>query len=1435
MTYLVTPSARRLVATTLVILGALWQPSSASAQAIVNVCNQAELVSKIFLARTNGGNGQVTFNCDGTIRLTNTIAFHVPALTNSLTNFVILDGTNHFITFSGPTTTNLTNSSHLFSIGAGMQVEFRNVRFINGRATNGGALWIASNATVFAQSCIFSNNAALGSNGVNGVAFTGQSSTGTGRDGGNGTAGVNAAGGAIYNLGSLALDRCAFLTNGVFGGTGGNGGEAGNGSIRGGTGGNGGRGGTAIGGAIYNQGTLVTTNCAFYINYAAGGLGGASGGAGTGVLGGYNGPGGTGGGAAGGAIFHARGSRGLNLNLTLAANIAVGGDSEQGGSNRGAGKRGAAGGQSSGGAVANHGTNAFFNSTFYANSVTGGQGGSGSEGSTRGGNGGGGGSGWGGGIFNGRYGVLDMIHCTIANGESSGGTNGAGGGGPLPGRAGSTGVSRGANIANSNGLFRITNSIVANAGRGTNGYGKRFYGVSNIISDRSLKSYAKIFHHADPKLETLANNGGLIETMRLGDGSPAINNATNQYVNVDARGVNRVIGSRADAGAYEWGVFLTAPRILLQPVSENAIRGNSVSFTVVAQGDPPLTYRWRKDNVVITNATGATYTIPRVTNSHAGSYDVEVSNNSGSVISDDAVLTVLIPATITRHPTNLFLSPGATASFSVAAEGAAPLTYQWLSNSTAIPGATLPTFTLTNVQPNFAATYAARVRNEYGVVISSNGVLTVTSTPPAMTLQPGNTVVLAGRTASFTADASGTLPLDYFWYLNSVADTNFLPPGFSSYGGGVTLEIANVQTSHEGNYGVVITNYGGSITSTFASLRVLVAAPQITQEPDDLTVGVGESALFRAGVYGSEPLFYQWFSNGVLLASATNSFLSLTNLGTNAEGNFALWVTNSAGFTNSREATLTISTNLPPVIIAQPESTFGALGDDVEFRVVATGTPRLFYQWFFDNEAITNNATATNALLVINNITTNHLGSYTVEITNEFGTVISDPGAVLHRIVTPNGFTISCEGDSCTVTVQNASDEFFYTLQKRDEAADAWLGIQTLAGENDELEFQFTLEPVSDDEDDYRVVMTEDAPIETEITEDPTDVTVVLGQDATFEVTAIGSEPLTYRWFFQGTNLLAGFEGSTLTISNAQPEDVGGYHVVAYGILGAATSIVAGLSVDLEPAAIATDPTNVTVYGTQTATFSVAAIGSSRTYQWFFNGSTPIPGATAATLTIPNVNATNAGDYHVVVANYFDTVASAPATLTVLDPSIAITAQPVDAGVYSGTSAAFAVTNSGLGPFSYQWFHEGTNLLSGATNAALTLTNVQTSNSGLYQVVITNTVGSVTSAPAMLTVTNAAPVITVVPADISEIPGIPITLSVGVVGSAPMTFQWYFTPLTNGIELTLTNATNAVLLLVPVQGDDLAWEGIYSVAITNAFGGTITLPGFGGSVDILGF
>ena len=81
-----------------------------------------------------------------------------------------------------------------------------------------------------------------------------------------------------------------------------------------------------------------------------------------------------------------------------------------------------------------------------------------------------------------------------------------------------------------------------------------------------------------------------------------------------------------------------------------------------------------------------------------------------------------------------------------------------------------------------------------------------------------------------------------------------------------------------------------------------------------------------------------------------------------------------------------------------------------------------------------------------------------------------------------------------------------------------------------------------------------------------------------------------------------------------------------------------------------------------------------------------------------------------------------------------ITAQPASQFAVAGTNAVFSVAATGSGPFGYEWYWAGTNLVQSGTNSSLTLPDVTTNNAGNYTVVVTNAYGSVTSQVATLTV-----------------------------------------------------------------------------------------------------
>jgi hypothetical protein len=85
-----------------------------------------------------------------------------------------------------------------------------------------------------------------------------------------------------------------------------------------------------------------------------------------------------------------------------------------------------------------------------------------------------------------------------------------------------------------------------------------------------------------------------------------------------------------------------------------------------------------------------------------------------------------------------------------------------------------------------------------------------------------------------------------------------------------------------------------------------------------------------------------------------------------------------------------------------------------------------------------------------------------------------------------------------------------------------------------------------------------------------------------------------------------------------------------------------------------------------------------------------------------------------------------------------ITTQPQSQTLACHGDMTFTVGASGSAPLSYQWSFDGVPL-AGATDSVLTLNNVWPALGGTYSVVVSNSVGGVSSDPALLTVTDAAP------------------------------------------------------------------------------------------------
>jgi pectate lyase len=330
------------------------------------------------------------------------------------------------------------------------------------------------------------------------------------------------------------------------------------------------------------------------------------------------------------------------------------------------------------------------------------------------------------------------------------------------------------------------------------------------------------------------------------------------------------------------------------------------------------------------------------------------------------------------------------------------------------------------------------------------------------------------------------------------------------------------------------------------------------------------------------------------------------------------------------------------------------------------------------------------------------------------------------------------------------------------------------------------------------------------------DQSAFVGQDSTFNVQASGTAPLTYQWYYNTNSVIANATNSSLTVTNAQLSDAGGYSVLVSNDYGSVTSAVAQLTVNtpVAPSITAQPQDQINVLPGGTAMFSVTASGSDPlSYQWYFNNSTLLTGATDPTLTITNVQISNAGTYSVVVNNVAGSATSSNAVLTVDTSPVApsFVTQPASQIVLVGGTANFSATAAGTAPIFYQWKKDGVPV-PGATSTSLTMTNVQNSDSGSYSLVASNSVGTATSSAAVLTVTAAAPIVN----SAYNLVGFgQATTGGGVIATNDAAYKQVFTALDLANAIRSANKTAGSVKVIEIMNDlDLGWNEVGSAVQT---------------------
>lgn len=231
----------------------------------------------------------------------------------------------------------------------------------------------------------------------------------------------------------------------------------------------------------------------------------------------------------------------------------------------------------------------------------------------------------------------------------------------------------------------------------------------------------------------------------------------------------------------------TAPQITLQPVDTIAARGGRAYFVAqAANGSGVLNYQWQFNGTNIAGATLYDYTLTPVQLTNAGGYRLIVTNSISAVTSVVANLAVYSPVSITVQPVSQTLPQGLTAILSATINGDPPLGYQWQFNGAPIPGATLSSYTITNVQTTEAGGYSITVTNpasSTNSAIAFLGVIAPLANNPGAILAPPGIIdwwPADGNTLDIFGTNNGT-PNYAFSYAPGKSGLAFEFDGISGY------------------------------------------------------------------------------------------------------------------------------------------------------------------------------------------------------------------------------------------------------------------------------------------------------------------------------------------------------------------------------------------------------------------------------------------------------------------------------------------------------------------------------------------------------------------------------------------------------------------------------------------------------------------------------
>lgn len=523
-----------------------------------------------------------------------------------------------------------------------------------------------------------------------------------------------------------------------------------------------------------------------------------------------------------------------------------------------------------------------------------------------------------------------------------------------------------------------------------------------------------------------------------------------------------------------------------------------------------------------------------------------------------------------------------------------------------------------------------------------------------------------------------------------------------------------------------------------------------------------------------------------------------------------------------------------PAINTELKSVRVCEGDAVEFSLKVDAREPV-YEWYRDNEVY---AITQEPSLLVESAGPKTVGEYYVIVKEACGVESKSNRARIDTYVNPSitqqpvSSVAMCEGESITLNVKAAGNIASYQWRHNGKDIEGATGTSLF------------IDPINTSTiGEYDVVVTGICPVS--VTSEPTTITARMrpvftsqpegaalcaGTTTTLSVTAEG-ENLAYQWY-RDEVLVPNATSSTLEVRAEEP---GAYVCMIRSMTpnpqNCAQDIYSSIAriAQFTPPAMVIQPTSQDGCLGSSVTFVASAQGSGLSYEWYKNG-VKVPGGNSYALVLSNLTPANAGNYSVRITGACElSIESQVATLTIIKPVTLVT-NPADQSVNIGERVELTVAGTDVRDI--QWYRNS-QLIPGATNDTLVIENAALANSGVYNAILRNGCGAVTSGYARVRVKDPAslrPELTLsqASADFGEIPKgydkeMTMTNVIKNTGKAPLeissivvTGEGFAVVTAPALPLTIPVDGTATVVLSATAANVGAFTGLMTVSSTNA-------------------